>query len=59
MLLQVRKKFITYIGWCTGHGYSNIKHKLLSFTEYLTFPILREILQLLFRDTCCPALGRA
>jgi hypothetical protein len=59
MLLQVRKQFITYISWCTGHGYGKIKYKLLDFTEYITFPIVGEILQFLFCDTCCSALGRA
>ena len=59
MLLQFRKKVITDVSWRMGHGYRKIKDELLNFTEHITFPIVSEILQFLFRDACCSALGRA
>ena len=59
MLLQFLEIFITYIGWCAGHGYRKIKDKLLNFTKYITFPIASEILKFLFCDAGCSALGRA
>jgi hypothetical protein len=59
MLLQFRKNLIAYLSWRMCHGYSQIKDKLLNFTEHITFPIVSKVLKFFFCNTGCSALGRA
>jgi hypothetical protein len=58
MLLQCSEQFVADFSRSACHGNDKIKDEFLNKAEYVAFPIVREIFQLLLGNAGCSALGR-
>ena len=56
---QFGKQLITDCSRRACHGNGKVKDEFLNKSEYVAFPIVREISQFFLGHTGCPALGRA
>ncbi len=58
MFFQLRIKLIGNVRWCPRKAYSQTQHEFFFVAEMWAVFEMREITQLLFRDSSLPAHGR-
>ncbi len=59
MLPQFLKQPVIDVRRCGRHGNGQVEHQLFDRGESAALPVAGKVLELLFRDPLCSALGRA